>query len=79
MDLEKIDVVCIKTFERRVDLIEDCGARETVLVLIVFGDFKFRLVVDVASGCERLVLVKVDVGGETYTALHQQPSDILSE
>jgi vacuolar-type H+-ATPase subunit E/Vma4 len=55
MNLEKIDIICVKAFERGVDLIEDCCAEETVLVLVVFGDCKFGFVVDMAGGCKILV------------------------
>jgi hypothetical protein len=36
VDLEKIDVFGVETLEGCVDLVEDCGAGETVLVLVVF-------------------------------------------
>lgn len=64
MNLEKIDVICVKTLERSIDLIEDCGAGETVLVLIVFGDFKLGFVVDVSSGCTMSVWTRALVMSE---------------
>lgn len=36
VDLEKVEVIRVETSEGCVDLVEDCGAGEAVLVLVVF-------------------------------------------
>lgn len=36
VNLEKVDVVGVETCEGCVDLVEDCGAGEAILVLVVF-------------------------------------------
>lgn len=36
VDLEKVEVIRVETSEGCIDLVEDCGAGETVLILVVF-------------------------------------------
>jgi hypothetical protein len=36
MDLQQVDVVGVETLEGCFNLIEDCGSRETILVLVIF-------------------------------------------